>query len=196
MAFQPTRPYQPVTPEQVADILGHIESGLSTREIAEKMDLYPMQVAGVRSNLTLGRYATDSPAAEAAIETSIGLERDLQQLLHDNIGQLDARLRVVGREYSVASGRIDLLCEDDDDELVPIEIKVGECDYPAVAQLLVYIGDLLTTGRRVRRGLIIARSFTPRTRAAVRAAPLVELCCYGVQFTFTRAGSADVSEPH
>jgi hypothetical protein len=190
MSYQPSKPYVPITAEQRTEILGHIASGLGTREIAEKMDLYTMQVAGVRAGLTLGRYSTDpasAEAAESAIETAIGLERDLQRALHDNIDQLDPRLRVIGKEHVVASGRIDLLCEDDDDGLVPIEIKAGECDHTAVAQLLSYIGDLIATGRRVRRGLIIAHSFTPRTRAAIRAVPLVELCCYGHQFTFTPA---------
>ena len=46
-------------------------------------------------------------ALEEAIETTFGLERDLQQALRSNIGQLEEGLRTKdrGEEQTVKSGR-------------------------------------------------------------------------------------------
>ena len=180
--------YDPVTAEQRTEILGHFDAGLDNRTITEKMGLYPAQVRGVRAHWSQGHYRlpADDEAAEAAIETTFGLERDLQRELHGNIGQLDPVLTIVAKEYVVASGRIDLLCEEPGG-LVPIELKAGVCDHNAVSQLLSYMGDLMAAGTPAQRGIIIAGEFTPRTIAAARAVPSIELRRYAVQFSFKSA---------
>jgi DNA-binding NarL/FixJ family response regulator len=51
MPYKPQSPYVPLNSEQKAEVLRQIDSGLSTNEIAERMDIYPMQVAGVKAGL-------------------------------------------------------------------------------------------------------------------------------------------------
>jgi RecB family endonuclease NucS len=86
------------------------------------------------------------------------------------------------KERTVPSGRIDITARDRDGATVVIELKVGEADREAVAQLL-YMGDLTDKGARVR-GILVAREFAPRAVSAARVIPSIRLVRYGFRFTF------------
>jgi len=147
MAYKPQSPYVPLNSEQKAEVLRRIDSGLSTNEIAELMDIYPMQVAGVKAARARGSYqpATDTEeiTVDDAIETTFGLERDLQVAIRHNIHQLDANLTIIdgGKERTVASGRTDILARDRFGRVV-IELKAGMGDISVIGQVLAYVGDL------------------------------------------------------
>jgi hypothetical protein len=125
---------------------------------------------------------------EASIETTFGLERDLQNTLRKNISQLQDDLKIVdgGKERSVPSGRIDILAATSDGTLVVIELKAGEADHYAVAQILMYMGDLHEEADGKLRGILIAGDFTARAIAASKAVPNIELRRYGVTFSFQK----------
>src|SRR5690349_961284 len=119
-----------------------------------------------------------------ALETTFGLERDLQEALRKNIAQLNAGLKIVDgdKEKIVESGRIDILAEDTNGTTVIIELKAGAADREAVAQILAYMGDLMTQGKAVR-GILVAGDFPARTIAAAKAVPNLELKKYAFQFS-------------
>lgn len=123
---------------------------------------------------------------EDSIETTFGLERDLQNALRKNISQLQDGLRIVdgGKERSVPSGRIDILAVDSDGTHVVIELKAGEADHYAIAQILMYMGDLHEEAKGKVRGILVAGDFTARAISASKAVPNIGLKRYGVMFSF------------
>ena len=75
---------------------------------------------------------------EAAGLEKDGVERDLQLLLADDPTHIDEGLRLVKREWPTDVGPVDLMCRDEDDGWVAVEIKrVGTID--AVEQLTRYL---------------------------------------------------------
>jgi RecB family endonuclease NucS len=128
--------------------------------------------------------AVDEEAADA-IETTFGLERDLQVALRKNIEQLERGLKIIdgNKEQIIESGRIDITAEDCNGTSVIIELKAGTADREAVAQILSYMGDLMHKGKPVR-GILVAGDFPARTIAAARAVPNLQLRKYGFNFSF------------
>ena len=121
-----------------------------------------------------------------ANELKFGLERDLQQALRANIGQLEPGLKVVdgGVERSVESGRIDITAEDVDGCEVIIELKAGMAELAALGQLLSYMGSAMPGQSRPVRGILVANDFHPRLVIAAKAVPTVSLMAYSFKFSF------------
>ena len=134
--------------------------------------------------------ASAEQEAANAVETTFGLERDLQLALRKNIEQLEQGLRIAdnGKELAVESGRIDITAKDRHGRTVVIELKAGAADREAVAQTLAYIGDLMRRKKSVR-GILVAGDFPARTIAAARATPNLRLKKYTFKFSFTAVGS-------
>jgi hypothetical protein len=128
--------------------------------------------------------------AAEAIKTTFGIERDLQSALRSHIEQLEQGLKITdgGKEKTVESGRIDITAEDKNGATVVIELKAGEADRDAIAQILAYMGDL-TTGKNLIRGILVAGEFAPRTIAAARVVPNLRLKKYSFNFAFEPVGS-------
>jgi RecB family endonuclease NucS len=99
----------------------------------------------------------------AALEKS-GVERELQELLADAPHHCGEGFRLVRREWPTDIGPVDLMCRDEDDGWVAVEIKrVGTID--AVEQLSRYLermkGD---PGMSEIRGVLAAQSIKPQAR--------------------------------
>jgi len=111
----------------------------------------------------------------------------MQLALRREISSLSEDLAIIdeGVERAVASGFIDILCEDSSGTITVIELKAGKTDARVIAQTLGYMGDLMEEepGRSVT-GIIVAHDFDSRTRAAARAIPNLRLVRYHVSFTF------------
>lgn len=151
-----------------------------------------MQVAGVKAARARGSYQpptdTEEITVDDAIETTFGLERDLQVAIRHNIHQLDPNLTIIdgGKERTVASGRTDILARDRVGRVV-IELKAGMGDISVIGQVLAYVGDLQAEDpAEPVRGVVIAHDFTPRAVSAARAGN-IQLMRYGHSFTFERA---------
>lgn len=112
----------------------------------------------------------DTPEPELQPQT-IGLEKDMQAAIRQNIGQIEPSLRITdgGRERSVETGFIDITAEDSDGIPVVIELKTGVAGQRAVAQSLSYIGSLMEEeGTDQVRGILIASEFDRKARAAAK----------------------------
>jgi endonuclease len=102
---------------------------------------------------------------EAAGLEKDGVERDLQLLLADDPTHIEAGLRLVKREWPTDVGPVDLMCRDDADRWVAVEIKrIGTID--AVEQLTRYLDCIRADPSRVEcRGFLVAQSIKPQAVA-------------------------------
>ena len=93
-----------------------------------------------------------------------GVEAHLQQLLAASPDSIEDGLTLVRREYPTAIGPVDLLCRDESDQVVAIEVKRrGEID--GVEQLARYIERLrLDSSLGDVRGVYVAQSIKPQAK--------------------------------
>jgi len=121
----------------------------------------------------------------------LSLERDMQVALRRDITRLEPGLRIIddGAERYVTSGFIDILCKDDKDRVVVVELKAGKSDPRVIGQTLGHMGDLMDVDALTSvRGIIVAHDFDMRTRSAARAVASLTLYTYAVAFTFQPIG--------
>src|ERR1700742_3828147 len=99
---------------------------------------------------------------EAAGLEKDGVERDLQLLLADDPTHVEQGLRLVKREWPTDVGPVDLMCRDEDDGWVAVEIKrVGTID--AVEQLTRYLERIrLDPAKADCEGILAAQQFKPQ----------------------------------
>jgi len=99
-------------------------------------------------------------------------EKMLEDLLELNLCLLEAGLALVGRQYAIPTGPIDLLVKDSKRRYVVIELKKGRASDKVVGQLQRYRGyilqELARPGQRVR-GMIVSQSVDKRLKYAVSA---------------------------
>src|SRR3954447_6831667 len=106
---------------------------------------------------------------EAAALQKDGVERHLQELLADAPEWCGEGFRLVRREWPTDIGPVDLMCRDEDDGWVAVEIKrVGTIS--AVEQLCRYL-ELIRPepGRGDCRGVLAAQSIKPQARTLAEA---------------------------
>jgi len=152
---------------------------MAPAEIAQRTGASVRRIGAVTSHLTRGTYSKVGDAEildelESNEETTLSLERDLQNWLRRHIGDLEQGLSIIddGSERRVGNGRIDITARDESGATVVIELKAGTADRDAIGQILHYMGDLMESETRVR-GILVAGDFSPRTVAAARAVPNV-----------------------
>lgn len=119
-------------------------------------------------------------------ETSISLERDIEDHLVHHLDSIESGLKLVGRQISTDIGRIDILAEDAKGLRVVIEVKVGEAKDSAIGQIARYLGWYAKTEKRPPRGILIAGDFPEGVRYAATAIPNLVLISYRVQFSFEK----------
>src|SRR5690242_12127627 len=102
---------------------------------------------------------------EAAALEKDGVERELQLLLADEPTHCGDGLRLVRREWPTDVGPVDLMCRDEDDGWVAVEIKrVGTID--AVEQLSRYLDCIRSDPSRAGcRGVLAAQQVKPQAVA-------------------------------
>jgi endonuclease len=102
-----------------------------------------------------------------------GVERDLQELLAEQPGWCGEGFRLVRREWPTDIGPVDLMCRDDDDGWIAVEIKrVATID--AVEQLNRYLERIrLDPAMGECRGVLAAQVFKPQARVLAEARDIV-----------------------
>lgn len=130
---------------------------------------------------------------EGVISASITLERDLEEYLVRNLGQLEEGLKlyskesITGRQFNTDAGKIDILALARADYFVVLELKAGVATSAALGQVLAYMNWIrhnIGQGKEVR-GIIIADDFDTKLKYAVSETPSVTLKKYEVSFAFT-----------
>jgi RecB family endonuclease NucS len=97
------------------------------------------------------------------------VERDLQELLADLPERCGDGFRLVRREWPTDIGPVDLMCRDDEDGWIAVEIKrVGTID--AVEQLTRYLERIRVDPSRADcRGVLAAEQIKPQARVLAEA---------------------------
>lgn len=126
-------------------------------------------------------------AVSELVETSISLERDIEDHLIQHLDSLEKGLRFVARQVGTDVGRIDILAEDRNGRRVVIEVKVGEAKDSAVGQIARYIGWFARSDGQPPRGMIVAAEFPEGVRYAATAVANLSLHAYKVNFSFAQA---------
>jgi endonuclease len=121
---------------------------------------------------------------EELAETSISLERDIEDHLVHRLDAIEKGLKLVGRQVSTDVGRIDILAEDQKGFRVVIEVKVGDAKDSAVGQIARYLGWYTKTEGKPPRGILIASDFPEGVRYAAAAITNLTLIVYRVHFSF------------
>jgi endonuclease len=114
---------------------------------------------------------------EAAALEKDGVERDLQLLLADQPHWCGEGLRLVRREWPTDIGPVDLMCRDEADGWIAVEIK-RIATIEAVEQLTRYLGFIRQDPAMGEcRGVLAAQSIKPqaRTLAESRGIACVEV---------------------
>jgi endonuclease len=101
---------------------------------------------------------------EAAALEKDGVEAHLQELLAEQPHWCGEGLRLVRREWPTDIGPVDLMCRDDEDEWIAVEIKrVATID--AVEQITRYLERIrLDPAMGSCRGVLAAQSIKPQAR--------------------------------
>jgi RecB family endonuclease NucS len=98
-----------------------------------------------------------------------GVEAHLQELLAASPETMEQGLSLVRREYPTAIGPIDLVCRDEADQVVAVEVK-RRGDIDGVEQLARYIERLeLDSSLGAIRGLFVAQSIKPQAKVLAEA---------------------------
>ena len=105
---------------------------------------------------------------EAGLEKD-GVERDLQEALAAAPERLGEELRLVRREWPTDVGPVDLMCRDDEDGWVAVEIKrIGTLE--AVEQLSRYLECIrVDPAKAACRGILAAQQLKPQAVALATA---------------------------
>jgi len=136
-------------------------------------DALDIRIAQVLSDVT---YDMGSPDDAAGLVKD-GVERDLQELLAGQPEWCGEGFRLVRREWPTDIGPVDLMCRDEEDGWVAVEIKrVATID--AVEQLHRYLERIrLDPAMGTCRGVLAAQVLKPQARvlAASRGIGCVEV---------------------
>ncbi|MCY4498500.1 MAG: endonuclease NucS [Rhodospirillaceae bacterium] len=82
------------------------------------------------------------PEPKRVDRSQIGLERNLEDWIANDVTLIAEGLTLVGRQISIDDGRLDLLAIDTQDRWVVIEIKPAVLDSGALAQALYYAASI------------------------------------------------------
>jgi endonuclease len=126
-------------------------------------DRLEIVLAEVLSDVT---HAMDFDAAQLEKD---GVEAHLQELLADAPAWCGEGFRLVRREWPTDIGPVDLMCRDDEDDWIAVEIKrVGTID--AVEQLSRYLERIrLDPAMADCRGVLAAQVVKPQARVLAEA---------------------------
>jgi RecB family endonuclease NucS len=150
--YKPSNWMTPPTVIEESD--SHIVVRKHAGDTEDRLDI---RIAEVLSDVT-------HDMGEAAALEKDGVEAHLQELLADQPHWCGEGFRLVRREWATDIGPVDLMCRDDDDGWIAVEIKrVGTID--AVEQLTRYLERIrLDPAMDACRGVLAAQAIKPQAR--------------------------------
>jgi hypothetical protein len=170
--------------------VGKKDIGTGGQPVNSRFEGLGFRIVTLQDQETLSSEALEE---EEAIETSISLERDLEDYLEVNLSQLEPDLKLYqdegfnGRQCDTkVVGIIDILATDKNGDFVVIELKAGEADDRVCGQIQRYMGwvEEALAGPHKVRGIIVANEFSDGLRYAQRIVPNIHLKKYSVSFKF------------
>ncbi|MEW5955297.1 MAG: endonuclease NucS [Candidatus Micrarchaeota archaeon] len=107
------------------------------------------------------QFAQAFPLKDDAELKVFGSERQLSDLLMEDLNLIEPGLVPLQKESDVRKGTIDILAEDFRKRLVVIEVKRRTAGLDAVTQLARYVDELSKRKDRQTRGILVAPEVTP-----------------------------------
>jgi hypothetical protein len=155
------KPLNWMTPPTVIEEQGEPVQRIVVRKFAGKTeDRLDITLTEVLSDVT---HDMGLPTGNAGLAKD-GVEAHLQELLAEQPHWCGEGLRLVRREWPTDIGPVDLMCRDDDDEWVAVEIK-RVATIESVEQITRYLERLRSDPQFVRcRGVLAAQSIKPQAR--------------------------------
>jgi endonuclease len=154
--------YKPLNWMTPPTVIEESEGRIVVRKVKGE-DRLDIVLADVLSDVT---HAMDFDAAQLEKD---GVEADLQALLADAPAWCGEGFRLVRREWPTDIGPVDLMCRDDEDGWIAVEIKrVGTIE--AVEQLARYLERIrLDPAMSGCRGVLAAQVIKPQARVLAEA---------------------------
>ncbi|MDQ3741300.1 MAG: endonuclease NucS [Actinomycetota bacterium] len=158
------KPLNWMTPPTCVEETGSPPTRIVVRKLKGE-DALDIRIADVLSDVT---YDMGSPDDAAGLVKD-GVERDLQELLAEQPEWCGEGFRLVRREWPTDIGPVDLMCRDDEDGWIAVEIKrVATID--AVEQLHRYLERIrLDPAMGGCRGVLAAQVLKPQARVLAQA---------------------------
>ena len=128
-----------------------------------------------------------SEALTEYVESTLSLERDLEDNIINHLESLEPGLSLISRQETIEVGRIDLLAKDREGRTVIIELKAGEAKDSAIGQIARYMGWFARRDLSAPRAILVAGGFSDSVRYAAIAVPGLKLVTYKVAFSFDEA---------
>jgi hypothetical protein len=163
---QSVKPLNWMTPPTVIDEDGDPPTRLTVRKRAGSTeDRLEIDLHEVLSDVT---HVMGTPDEDVALAKD-GVEAHLQELLSEQPHWCGEGFRLVRREWPTDIGPVDLMCRDDEDNWIAVEIKrVAGID--AVEQLTRYLERIrLDPGFAGLRGVLAAQAIKPQARVLAEA---------------------------
>jgi len=160
-SYKPSNWMTPPTVIEEAD--GHIVVRKHADASEDRLDI---RIAEVLSDVT-------HDMGEAAALEKDGVEAHLQELLAEQPHWCGEGFRLVRREWPTDVGPVDLMCRDEEDCWIAVEIKrVGTID--AVEQLTRYLERIrLDPAMEACRGVLAAQAIKPQARVLAESRGIV-----------------------
>ena len=106
-------------------------------------------------------------------------ETDLEKYIVKNVHLLGSNLTLKGRQRDTRAGRLDLLFEDKDKNLVVVELKLHEIGRHAINQLRGYIRQVRADTKKKVRGVIVCKDILPAFANEFRKLRNIQIFHYG-----------------
>ncbi len=115
-------------------------------------------------------------SSEEVAET---LERDVEQYLARNPALLGKDLTLSSQQKSIGEGRLDLLLENSQGNLVVVEVKYGRIGRDAIHQIKSYIHDLKKEKGKSISGVIVCAGVMPAFENEIKTQKDIQIFVYG-----------------
>jgi hypothetical protein len=147
-----------------------IEQKAESRELSEEMRKCGGQGFNIcevdQSDLEMVmKWSESSKERKEGIEVS--REGDLRTYLMQHPERIEKGLRLVTDFQEIlpeGAGIPDVVCKDENDNYVAIELKADEADYTALGQVVSYKGAIIKKTNQKVRGIIVALGFDEKIR--------------------------------
>jgi len=132
--------------------------------------------------LEIKKYEMKGIASDVVLLTDEVLEireADLENFIANNVNLFGLNLTLKGRQRDTRAGRLDLLFEDENNNLVVVELKLNEIGRYAINQLRRYIRQVRADTKKKVRGIIVCKDILPTFVDEFRRLRNIQIFHYG-----------------